>query len=578
MIEVMSMLAPYTRGSKKWLIFNFITAVFGNAMLMINPLLIGQLVGKLKPNNVDFKVVFTYLIIIGSFYVLGSAILWFSQACAHNFATNVTMNLRNQAFHVVTHTNVSNLDKMQTGDIMSRFSQDIDLIFDALSHYFMNIFQGGTTVVFAIIFMIYLNVWLTLVVVGVVPIIFIYSKITKEKRSKRFIRLQKLTGELNAASKEYFGEKKLIQSYNYESYAKEDFDNINENLAKESTKAYFSASLDNPTYRVFNNIAYSMLGLVSLILYNRGYNIDAAILTSMILYAQMFSKPFNEYSVLTASFMAGKAGVKRVLELLEINVEIEKLPFNINDRATKGNVVFKNVYFGYNSNQPLIKNFNLEVKQGQKIAIVGPTGAGKSTMINLLMRFYDVNSGSIILDNKDLRDYNRDALRLSFGLVLQEPWLFAGSISDNLKYGNKNVSDELMIEASKKANCHDFIMNLKDGYNTILDDRSNLSIGQKQLLTIARALIIDPPILILDEATSSIDSLMEQQIQKAFTQIMEGKTSFVIAHRLKTIIDSDIIIVMNEGSIVEYGKHNELMSIDNGFYKELYLSQFDTEE
>lgn len=578
MTDVLYLLAPYSKGSKKWLILNLITAIIGNAMIMINPLLIGRLINELKPNDIDFNVVVTYLVIIASLYLLGSVILWFSQAFSHNFATSVTKNLRNEAFHVITHSKISYLDKTKTGDIMTRFSQDIDLVFDSLSHFFMNIFQGGTTVIFSVILMFYLNHWLTLVIIGVVPIIFIYSRAMKNKRSERFLILQKLTGELTAASKEYFGEKKLIQSYNYEQSAKSDFDEINEKLTKVGTRAYFSASMDNPTFRVFNNVAYAMLGLTALLLTLNGHIITPAVLTSMIMYAAMFSKPFNEYSVLTASFLAGKAGVKRILEIIEQDIEKELIPFDFNDRATEGNISFKNVNFGYNKNQLLIKNFNLEVKKGQKVAIVGPTGAGKSTMINLLMRYYEINEGSITLDGKELKNYNRKALRLSFGLVLQEPWLFGGTIKANLKYGRKNLSDDAMIEAAKKANCHNFISNLKNGYDTVLDDSTNLSTGQKQLLTIARALIIDPPILILDEATSNIDSLMEQQIQNTFNQAMKDKTNFVIAHRLKTIVDADIIIVMDEGDIVEQGQHNELMSRKNGFYRELYLSQFDKDE
>src|SRR5690554_2515569 len=454
MIDVLYLLAPYSKGSKRWLILNLITAVIGNGMIMINPLLIGRLINELKPNDIDFNLVIKYLIIIAILYTLGSVILWFSQAFSHNFATSVTKNLRNEAFHVITHSKISYLDKTKTGDIMARFSQDIDLVFDSLSHFFMNIFQGGTTVVFSVILMFYLNHWLTLVIIAVVPIIFIYSTAMKNKRRERFLVLQRLTGELTAASKEYFGEKKLIQSYNYEQNAKDDFDKINEDLTKVGTRAYFSASMDNPTFRVFNNVAYAMLGLTALLLTINGHIITPAVLTSMIMYAAMFSKPFNEYSVLTASFLAGRAGVKRILEIIEQDIEKEKISYNFDDRATKGNISFKNVSFGYNKNQTLIKDFNLEVKQGEKVAIVGPTGAGKSTMINLLMRFYEINDGSITLDGKDLREYNRKALRLSFGLVLQEPWLFGGSIKANLKYGRKDISDEEMIDAAKKANCH----------------------------------------------------------------------------------------------------------------------------
>lgn len=575
MIEVLSLLAKYRKGLGKWLFLNIITAFIGNAMIIINPLIIGELINKIEPVNVDFNLVLRYLILIGSLYVLGSIVVWLSQVFSHKYATGITENLREAMFHVITNAKMSNIDQKQTGDIMARFSQDIDLIYDALSHFFINVFQGGTTILFSIILMVYLNIWLTLVVVGVVPFIYFYSKITKKKRNERFLKLQKITGELTAQAKETFDEKKLIKSYNYEETSKVKFEKYNKDLNEVGRKAYFSASLNNPTYRVFNNVAFAMLGLVSILLTINGNIITAGLLTSMIMYAAMFSKPFNEYSVLTASFMAGRAGTKRVLEIIDFGVEEEYIKFRFEDRATSGNIEFKNVNFGYTKNRTLIKDFNLNVKQGQKVAIVGPTGAGKSTMINLLMRFYDVNSGEIVLNGKNIKEYNRKSLRLSFGLVLQEPWLFGGTIKQNLKYGKKDVSDEEIIKAAKRANCHDFIVNLKDGYDTVLDDRTNLSVGQKQLLTIARALVIDPLILILDEATSNIDTLMELRIQKTFNEVMKGRTSFVIAHRLKTITDADIIIVMDKGNIVEYGNHGKLMSVENGFYKDLYLSQFD---
>ncbi|HKL95117.1 MAG TPA: ABC transporter ATP-binding protein [Haploplasma sp.] len=582
MIELILSLKPFSEGGKKWFILNIITAFIGNALVLVNPFLIGKAVGFIiGKGQVDFKVVSIYLLIILACYAVGTALLWFSQICSHNYATIVTRNLRNEAFKTITHTPVSYLDQTSTGDVMARFSQDIDLVFDAISHFFMYFFQGVTTIIFSITFMIYLNIWLTLVVVLMVPLMMLYSNVTKNKRNERFVVLQKLIGDLTGTAKEYIDEKKLIQAYNFEDKAKAKFDKINEELTVVGEKAYYAASINNPTYRLMNNISYALLGLVSIILTITGQITDiealTAILTSMIMYAAMFSRPFNDFSALTANFMAGRAGLRRIDEVLALHVEKEADEFNFNDRATEGNIKFKNVDFAYRKDQTLVKNFNLEVKKGQKVAIVGPTGAGKSTMINLLMRYYDVNSGSIVLDGKDIRDYNRNALRLSFGLVLQEPWLFNGTIAANLKYGRKEASDELMIEAAKKANCHDFIMNLKDGYNTKLGDNSNLSVGQRQLLTIARALIIDPPILILDEATSNIDTLMELEIQKTFNQAMKNRTSFIIAHRLKTIIDADIIIAMDKGNIVEFGTHNELMT-NNGFYAKLYLSQFAKEE
>ncbi|VEU79585.1 ABC transporter ATP-binding protein [Haploplasma axanthum] len=578
MIELIMNLRAYSKNAKKWLFLNIITAFIGNLFILVNPLIIGFIVKKaVGVSNVDFNYIIKYLILVGILYLLGTMLLWFSQVCSHNYATIITRNLRNHAFHTITHTPISYLDRTQTGDIMARFSQDIDLVFDALSHFFMYFFQGATTILFSLGIMIYLNIWLTLVVVAMVPVIFIYSNATKTKRNQRFVVLQKLIGELTGTAKEYFDEKKLIQAYNYQENAKQKFDKLNDELTVVGEKAYFAASINNPTYRLFTNISYALLGLVSILLTINGHKVEVATLTSMIMYSAMFARPFNDFSVLTANFMAGRAGLKRITEVLELNVELEKIPFEFNDRAVLGNIDFNDVEFAYTKNQKLITDFNLKVKRGQKVAIVGPTGAGKSTMINLLMRFYDVNNGAIIVDGKDIRDYNRKALRLSFGLVLQEPWLFNGTIESNLKYGRKDATDEEMIEAAKKANCHDFIMNLKDGYKTRLSDSTNLSVGQKQLLTIARAILIDPPILILDEATSNIDSLMEQEIQTTFARVMKGKTTFIIAHRLKTIVDSDIIIAMDKGNIVEYGTHEELMNKD-AFYAKLYMSQFAKDE
>lgn len=573
MIEVLEKLKPYSKSANKWLILNLLTAIIGNLMLMANPLLIGMLIGKLIPGNINFSEVLIYLGVIASLYVLGSITLWFSQAFSHNYATIVTKNLRTAGFHVITHTQIRYLDSVQTGDIMARFTNDIDLVFDALSQFFMNVFQGGTTILFALIIMIYLNIWLTMVVILVVPFILIYSKVTNKTRSARFIKLQKLTGDLTGTTKELFDEKKLIKAYNYEEESKRTFKNINDELAEVGTKAYFQASINNPTYRLFNNISFAMLGLVSIILVKNNIVVTVSALTSIIMYSQMFQRPFNEYSVLTANFMAGKAGVNRILDLINHDTEIENVEYNHLDRAKDGNIIFKDVYFSYNRKVKLIENFNLNVKKGSKVAIVGPTGSGKSTMINLLMRFYEIDSGDILVDGKSIKNYNRNVLRQSFGLVLQEPWLFAGTIKNNLKYGKEDTTDEEIISAAKKANAHDFIMNLKHGYDTVIDDSVNLSTGQKQLLTIARALITDPAILILDEATSNIDSLMEYEIGKTFNIAMEGKTSFVIAHRLNTIIDADTIIVMNNGKIVEMGSHRELI-LNNGFYKKLYLSQF----
>lgn len=575
MISVIMKLRPYAKGATKWLVLNLITAIVGNLFILVNPLLIGKLIGTLITGQVDFSLVSKYLIVIVSCYGLGSVVLWLSQVFANNYATMVTKNLRNETFHVLTHTNIKYIDSVQTGDIMNRFSQDIDLVYDALAHFFMHFFQGVTTIVFAFSVMIYLNVWLTLVVVAVVPLIFLYARITNKSRSERFLVLQRLTGDLSAYTTERFNDRKTIKAYNYEEKVKDEYQQINESLTSVATKAYFQASINNPTYRLFNNISYALMGLVAVLIVIWGGNIDVAILTSMIMYSQIFQRPFNDYSVLTANFMAGKAGVNRIMELISANVEIDKIKYNANDRAKQGIIKFNKVYFAYDKKIPVIANFSLEINAGMKVAIVGETGSGKTTLINLLMRFYDLQSGEIYLDGKNIVDYNRKALRQSFGLVLQDPWLFSGSILENLRYGRSKATLDEVIAAAKKANVHQFIVNLKDGYDTIIDESINFSTGQKQLLTIARALITNPAILILDEATSDIDSLMEYEVVKTFKEVMIGKTSFIIAHRLNTIVDSDLIIVMKNGEIVETGSHLELLN-RKGHYQRLYVSQFAT--
>jgi len=574
MIELILSLKKYSDGAKRWLYLNIISAFFSNVCILINPLLIGLIIKRsIGVNNVDFKYAIIMLVIVAILYIIGNCLLWFSQYCSNNYSTMVIKEIRKKAFNTITNTPFSYLDKMQTGDIMARFSKDADLIYDALSHFFMHFFGGITVILFSLIIMFYLNVYLTIIILLMVPVILIYSAVTKKKRNERFFNLQKLMGKLTENSKEAFDNKKLIEAYNYQEKVKERFDEINDSLAVVGESAYFAASINNPTYRLLTNITYALLGLTSIILNLYGSKVEISTLTSMIMYAAIFAKPFNNFSVLSENFMAGRAGVIRIKEILDLDVEKEEIKFNLEDKATLGDIEFKSVKFSYDEKKELINNFNLKIKPGQKVAIVGKTGSGKSTIINLLIRFYNVNDGEILLDGKNIKDYNRKILRLSFGLVLQEPWLFGGSIKDNIKYGKNDASLNEVIKAAKKAHCHDFIMMQKDGYDTILKDNNNLSLGQKQLITVARAILIDPAILILDEATSNIDSLMEREIQKAFKDVMSKKTTFIIAHRLKTIVDCDVIIVMDKGKIVETGTHSKLMEKD-GFYKKLYNSQF----
>ena len=465
------------------------------------------------------------------------------------------------------------IDSHSHGDIISRLIADIDQFSDGLLMGFTQLFTGILTILGTLIFMFTINPAIAVVVILVTPVsLFVASFIAK--RTYTMFRKQSQTrGELTSLVEEMLGSQKVVLAFGYEEETQSQFEEINERLRVWGLKATFFSSITNPATRFVNSLVYASVGIAGAFAAISGY-LSVWQLSSFLSYANQYTKPFNEISGVVTELQNALASAARVFELIDEEPQIPDAPDAAVLTEVKGEVSLSEVNFSYDPEIPLIENMNLEVKPGQRVAIVGPTGCGKSTVINLLMRFYDVDSGSIQVDGTDVREITRKSLRTSYGMVLQETWLKSGTIRDNIAYGRPEATDEEVVKAAKEAHAHSFIKRMKDGYDTVIsEDGSNLSQGQKQLLCIARVMLCLPPMLILDEATSSIDTRTEIRIQKAFSKMMEGRTSFIVAHRLSTIREADMILVMRDGHIIEQGTHESLLE-KNGFYAELYNSQF----
>ena len=464
------------------------------------------------------------------------------------------------------------LDTNQHGDLLSRIINDVELLTDGYLEGLSSITNGIVTIIATLVFMFVLNVPLALVVLVITPISLVIASYIARKSFKLFAEQARSEGELNGYLEEMISGDRLVSAFNYQEQAQENFEKINQKFYKVSEKAEFYSNLTNPATRFINGFVYIMVAFVGAFLAIQG-NVTVGLISSFLTYANSFGKPFNELSTEITELQAAIASSDRIFAILDAKDEPsdENLP---ELASTDGVVEIKNVNFSYNPKQELIKNFNLNVLPGQTIAIVGPTGCGKTTLINLLMRFYDVNDGAIYLDGNEITQIKRKSLRNKYGMVLQETWIFSGTIKENIAYGKPSATDEEIIAAAKAAGADDFIVKMSHGYNTqVNEDGSNLSAGQKQLLCIARVMLIKPPMLILDEATSNIDTRTEQKIQDAFSSLMVGRTTFVVAHRLSTIKNADKILVMNKGNVIEQGTHNELIAL-KGFYYYLYNSQF----
>lgn len=544
------------------------------ALTLYVPILVGQAVDlAVGVNNVDVDGIIQILIKIGIAVIITALLQWIINVLNNRMTYGMVKNIRHEAFVKIQKFPISYIDANRTGDVVSRVITDVDQFADGLLLGFTQFFNGIMTILGTLVFMVLINHWLALLVVLLTPLSFFVASFIAKRTYSMFKLQSEIRSEQTAFIDEMISGHKLVVAFNRERQVTEEFDGINERLGKASLRAIFFSSLVNPSTRFVNSTVYALVALVGAMLcINFPDMLTIGMLSSFLAYSTQYTKPFNEISGVITELQNSIACAQRVFELIEAPI-LQDVPTQSNVRFT-GNVEFKNVCFSYTPEKPLIKNFNLTVSSGQRVAIVGPTGCGKTTLINLLMRFYDVNSGEILLDGINIRDISRQELRSSFGMVLQDTWLSAGTIKENIAFGNPDATDEQIITAAKAAHAHSFIRRLPNGYDTVIpEDGGSLSQGQKQLLCIARVILCLPQMLILDEATSSIDTRTEIRIQKAFTTMMQGRTSFIVAHRLSTILEADKILVMKDGNIIEQGTHQELIK-NKGFYYELYNSQF----
>ena len=553
---------------------SIILAAVTVALTLYLPILIGQAVDRIVGKGaVDFAGIFVILRKMAVIIGLTAVAQWIMNACNNKITYNVIRDIRTEAFEKIEKLPLKYLDAHSYGEIVSRVIADVDQFADGLLMGFTQFFTGIVTIFGTLIFMLTISVRITVAVVVITPIsLFVASFIAKKTFS--MFKLQSETrGEQTAVIEEMVGNQKVVQAFSHEDEALEEFDEINERLQKYSLRAIFFSSITNPSTRFVNSLVYATVGVVGAFSAIAG-GISVGQLSSLLSYANQYTKPFNEISGVITELQNALACAGRVIELIEEDAEVLDAEDAVDLEHANGKVELSHVYFSYVPEQKLIEDFNLSVKPGQRVAIVGPTGCGKTTLINLLMRFYDVNSGTIKVSDIPLQQLTRKSLRDNYGMVLQETWLRSGSIRDNIAMGKPDATDEEIIAAAKASHAHGFIKRLPEGYDTVIaEDGGNLSQGQKQLLCIARVMLCLPPMLILDEATSSIDTRTEIKIQNAFAKMMQGRTSFIVAHRLSTIREADIILVMKDGSIIEQGNHEELLE-KNGFYAKLYNSQF----
>lgn len=572
-------------GNYKILLFASLVMAMATVVLTLYlPILFGDAIDLIVGGGLT-KVDRIFSIIVEAGIVAGITALlqWVMTTINYRIAYNVVRDIRNDALRRIERLPLSFLDAHPTGDIVSRVIADADQFSDGLLLGFTQIFTGIATILGTLVFMLRINVFTALIVVVLTPLSLLVARFISKHTYNMFKLQSETRAEQTSLINEMIGGMEVVKAYGREEKVVDDFDEINERIEKASLKAIFFSSITNPATRFVNNIVYALVGLVGAFqVINSGISVGG--LTAFLAYANQYTKPFNDISGIITELQNAIACAGRLLELINEEVEVKDGEIEIGESKHRGkntavkgeigDIELENVSFSYVKDRKLIEGLNLSVKKGQRIAIVGPTGCGKTTIINLLMRFYDVDSGSIRVENADIRDIKRHSLRKSYGMVLQETWLRQGTIRDNIVMGKPDATDEEVIAAAKAAHSHSFISKLKDGYNTVIDEAgSGLSKGQMQLLCITRVMLLLPPMLILDEATSSIDTRTEIKIQKAFNRLMEGRTSFIVAHRLSTIKEADIILVMKAGSIIEQGNHEELLE-KKGFYAELYNSQF----
>ena len=577
--EILKKVLDHIGKYKIFLFLSIVLAAISVILTLYIPILTGQAVDCILGSGaVDFDGIRVILKEMAIVIIITAAVQWLMNTCNNKIAYQVVRDVRDEAFKKLQILPLKYIDGHSHGDIVSRIIADVDQFSDGLLLGFTQLFTGVVTIIGTLIFMFSINVSTTIVVVILTPLSFFIAGFIA-KRTFSMSKLQSETrGEQTALIDEMIGNEKVVKAFSHEPQVMEQFEEINGRLEKASVKAIFFSSLTNPCTRFVNSLVYAGVGILGAFLAIRG-RISVGQLTSFLSYANQYTKPFNEISGVVTELQTALACAGRVFEFIEEEPQIPEAENAAVLTAPKGNITMQNVNFSYNPEQKLIQDFNLEVKSGQRVAIVGPTGCGKTTVINLLMRFYDVNSGSIRIDGVDVRDMTRKSLRNSFGMVLQETWLHAGTIRENIVMGKPDATDEEVAAAAKAAHAHSFIKRLPMGYDTVItEDGGSLSQGQKQLLCITRVMLCLPPMLILDEATSSIDTRTEIKISQAFNTMMKGRTSFIVAHRLSTIREADIILVMKDGNIIEQGNHETLLNKEDGFYAKLYNSQFEMAE
>ena len=568
--RVLHKIRPYSL----FVVCSLIVAAVSVAAQLYIPILCGDAIDlMLGKGNVDFAGVGRIIVEVLVVAVVAAFAQWLLSVCNNRITFSVSRDLRNEALRKIQTLPLSYLDSHPSGDIVSRMVADVDTFADGLLMGFTQLFSGVLTILGTLLFMLSENVVITLVVVCITPLSLLVASFLAKRSYKYFQGQSSVRGEQTALVNEMIEGQKVVQAFGHEAESLDAFDEVNGRLQDVSLKAIFFSSMTNPATRLVNNIVYAGVGLVGAVYAVRG-GITIGQLSVFLSYANQYTKPFNEISGVVTELQNALACAARVFELLDADDQVPEVE-NASVLQPDGHVQLEDVSFRYLPDRPLIEGLSLDVKPGQRIAIVGPTGCGKTTLINLLMRFYDVNGGSIKVSGTDIRDVTRASLRGSYGMVLQDTWLRAGTVRENIAYGKPDASLEEIVAAAKAAHADSFIRRLPEGYDTVIaEDGGNISQGQKQLLCIARVMLCLPPMLILDEATSSIDTRTEVRIQKAFARMMQGRTSFIVAHRLSTIREADVILVMKDGHIVEQGSHDELLAA-NGFYAKLYNSQFE---
>ena len=572
--ETLARVLRFAKPYRWYLLAALVSAVLSVSLTLYAPVLIGRGIDQIiAPGKVYFDNLLPILIELGIVAVLAAIFQWLLTLCTNIVTYKTVRDLRSAAVEHMEELPLSNIDSRPHGDIISRIINDIDSVSDGLLQGFSQLFTGIITIAITLVYMLAINFKVGLVVVVITPLsLFVASFIAKHSFDM-FRRQSAIKGQLSGCIEELVGNQKVVKAFSYEERAQQQFDRINHQLYDVGVKAQFYSSLTNPCTRFVNGVVYAAVAIVgALSCIAGGFSVGA--LSSFLTYANQYTKPFNEISGVITELQTAIASAKRVFDIIDEPVQQPDEPDAAHPTGCEGQIEIDRVSFSYEKSHPLIRDFHLQVKPGQRIALVGPTGCGKTTMINLLMRFYDVDAGEIRVDGQPIKKIGRDSLRSLYGMVLQDTWMFKGSVRDNIAYGKPDATDEEVVAAAKAAHAHSFIMRLPQGYDTVLaEDGGNISQGQKQLLCIARAMLTKPSMLILDEATSSIDTRTEIKIQQAFAQMMEGHTSFVVAHRLSTIREADCILVMKDGQIIEQGTHQQLLE-KKGFYHQLYNSQF----